>query len=425
MNILSTVRTTEPLDPGGKIRKTKRALGLIIFVMLMDVMGITMLSPVAPQIILRYSNKALMVSMIAVIYASGQFVAAPLIGKLGDRYGRRPVLLLSVLGQSLGYLIFGLGGALWVLFLGRLIGGITAGNLSTAGAYIADVSEPEERARNFTLIGTAWSLGLILGPALGGVFGQISLEMPAVVAAALALVSVLLGIFLLPESLPVEKRQKAPMSLRDYNPIVSIFDMARKPGLGLLLLVNALFSFAFNGASSTSALFVIQKFSAQTWQISLLLILSGVSIAATNTLIVPRTVAYFGEKKSGILSLLGLAVFYAAIFFAPYLWLLFPMHMLASSMNSFIFPVLTTLSAERVEPREVGMLMGVTSAVGSITNIFGPLWAGLVYDHVMRGAPYWMGCFILLISAWTFSRSRTPARIANARNKPGVTLPCA
>jgi MFS transporter, DHA1 family, tetracycline resistance protein len=406
------MNTSEPTDHTEKKRKTRRALGLIFFVMLMDVMGITMLSPVAPQIVLRFSNQALMVTMIAVIYASGQFIAAPMIGKLGDRYGRRPVLLLSVLGQSLGYLVFGLGGALWVLFLGRLIGGITAGNLSTAGAYIADVSEPDERAKNFTLIGTAWSLGLILGPALGGVFGQISLEMPAFVAAALALFSVVLGIFLLPESLPVEKRQKTPMSLRDFNPVMSIFDMARKPGLGLLLLVNALFSFAFNGASSTSALFVIQKFSAATWQISLLLILSGFSIAATNTFLVPRMVAYFGEKRSGILSLLGLAVFYAAIFFAPYLWLLYPMNMLASAMNSFIFPVLTTLSADRVEPREVGMLMGVTSAVGSITNIFGPLWAGLVYDHVMRGAPYWMGCFILLFAAWTFTKARPHIKTA-------------
>jgi DHA1 family tetracycline resistance protein-like MFS transporter len=320
--------------------------------------------------------------MIAVIYAGGQFIAAPLIGKLGDRYGRRPVLLLSVLGQSIGYSIFGFGGSLWMLFLGRLIGGITAGNLSTAGAYIADVSRPEERSRNFTIIGTAWSLGLILGPALGGIFGQFSLQAPAFVAAALALLSVLLGLFLLPESLPLEKRNTSRMSLRDYNPIATIFDMARKPGLGLLLLVNAIFSFAFNGASSTSALFVIQKFSAATWQVSLLLVLSGVSIALTNTFIVPRVIPLIGEKRSGVSS------------------------MLASCMNSFIFPVLTTLSAEQVEVQEIGMLMGVTSAVGSLTNIFGPLWAGIVYDQVMHGAPYWMGALILLVSAWTFSRAK-------------------
>jgi multidrug resistance protein len=344
--------------------------------------------------------------MITIIYAGGQFIAAPLIGRLGDRFGRRPVLLLSVLGQACGYLVFGLGSSLWVLLLGRLIGGITAGNLSTAGAYIADVSRPEERSKNFALIGTAWSLGLILGPAVGGVFGQWSLEAPAFVAALLAFLSVLFGLFFLPESLPVEKRNTGSLSLRDYNPIMSIYDMARKPSLGLILLVNALFSFAFNGAASTLALFVIQKFSAMTWQISLLLILGGVSIALTNTFLVPRVVPQVGEKRSGVLSLIALGVIYVAIFFAPWLWLLYPLQMLASSMNSFVFPVLTSLSAERVQPQEIGLLMGVNSAVGSVTNIFGPLWAGLVYDHVMRGAPFWMGFFILLLSAWTLSSAR-------------------
>ena len=247
--------------------------------------------------------------------------------------------------------------------------------------------------------------------ALGGIFGQLSLEAPAFVAAALALLSVLLGLVLLPESLPAEKRNTSPMSWRDYNPIAAIFDMARKPGLGLLLLVNGIFSFAFNGVSSTSALFVIQKFLAATWQVSLLLVLSGVSIALTNTFIVPRVIPLIGEKRSGVSSLMGLAVAYGVIFFAPGLWMMYPLHMLASCMNSFIFPVLTTLSAERVDVQEIGMLMGVTSAVGSLTNIFGPLWAGIVYDQVMLGAPYWMGALILLVSAWTFSRAKPRPQI--------------
>ena len=389
--------------------KTKRALGLIFFVMLMDVMGLTMLQPVAPQIVLKFSDKAVMVTMVTVVYAIGQFIAAPLIGKLGDRYGRRPVLLLSVLGQSLGYLVFGIGGSLWVLLLGRLIGGITAGNLSTASAYIADVSSPEERGKNFAVIGTSWSMGLIFGPALGGVFGQLSLVAPAYVAAALALLNVVVGYFILPESLPVEKRNTQPMRLRDFNPIIAIVDMIRKPGLGMLLLVQAIFSFAFNGVSSTSTLFMIEKFAAVTWQISLMMILAGVSIALTNTFLVQPAIRAFGEKKTGISSLLGLAFFHTTIFFAPLFWMVFPLNMLASGMNSFIFPVLITLSAERVNHNEVGVLMGVTSAVGSLMNVFGPLYAGLVYDHVMRGAPFWIGAIILVFSAFMLWRN-IPAR---------------
>ena len=256
-------------------RKTKGALGLIFFIMLMDIIGLLFLAPVAPYIVRRYSDQALMVTLITVIYAAGQFFAAPLMGKLGDRYGRRPVLLLSLLGQGLGYIIFGVGGALWVLFLARVIGGITGGNLSTATAYIADISKPEERVKNFTLIGIAWSLGLILGPAMGALFGQISLEAPAYVAAALSFLNVLLGIFLLPESLPKDRRETTPMHLRDFNPIVAIVEMARKPGLGWLLIVTCLFNFGFNGITSTSSLFMIDKFNAQSWQIGLMMALGG------------------------------------------------------------------------------------------------------------------------------------------------------
>lgn len=295
----------------------KRSLGLIFFIMLMDVVGITLLSPVAPYLVRRYSNEALMVTMITVLYAGGQFIAAPLIGKLGDRYGRRPVLLVSLFGQAIGYLIFGLGGSLWILFLGRVIGGITGGNLSTAAAYIADVSRPEERSKNFTLIGMAWSVGLILGPAAGGILGQFHLGAPAYTAAALSLLNVLMGIFILPESLPKERRETAPLRASDFNPIVSIFEMARKPGLGWLLIVTCLFNFAFNGINSTSTLFVIEKFSAQPWHLSLLLGLAGIAVGVTTFVLVPRLVPRFGEKTVATASLIGQSFFDIAIFFVP------------------------------------------------------------------------------------------------------------
>lgn len=377
----------------------KGSLALIFFVMLMDIIGITILSPVAPKIVLRYSDSAMMVTMITVIYAGGQFVAAPLLGKIGDRIGRRPVLILGMLGQAVGYVVFGIGGSLWMLFLGRLIGGITSGNISAANAYIADVSKPEERSKNFAMISTAWSLGLILGPMLGGIFGQLSLEAPAYVAGSISFVNAILGFLLLPESLPPERRERSHLRLRDSNPIASIFDMARKPGLGLLLIVNALFSFAFNGNSSTSALFLIEKFKAETWQVSLLMVGAGVAIALSNTFLVPRWMPRFGERLSGIASLLLLAITSVTIFFVPIVWLVLLVNMFFGAASSFIFPSLQILSIDRVSPREVGQLLGVTSAVGSLMNIFGPLWAGFVYDNIMMGAPYWMGSIIFIIAA--------------------------
>jgi MFS transporter, DHA1 family, tetracycline resistance protein len=383
----------------------KRSLVLIFFVILMDIIGITLLSPVAPKIVLEYNSSAVMVTMVTVIYATGQFFSSPLLGRIGDKVGRRPVLLVSLVGQSLGYFIFGVAGSLWMLFLGRLIGGITSGNISTSSAYIADISKPEERSKNFAMISTAWSLGLILGPAMGGILGQINLRAPAIAAGVITLINVILAYFLLPETLPKEKRDTTPLRPRDYNPIASIGDMARKPGLGSLLLVYALFSFAFNGINSTSALYMIQKFAAETWQISVMMIMSGISIALANTFLVPRWVPRIGERKSGTSGLLGLAVFSTSVFLAPFLWLAFILNMLGSAMSAFIFPSITTLSVGFVSPREVGQLLGVISAVGSLMNIFGPLWAGFIYDHVMMGAPYWMGGIILVVAALMLFRT--------------------
>ncbi len=376
----------------------------------MDVIGITILNPVAPFIVRRFSSAALMVSMITIIYAAGQFVAAPLMGKLGDRYGRRPVLLISILGQGIGYLIFGLGGNLWILFLGRLIGGITGGNLSIATAYIADISKPEKRSKNFTLIGMAWSLGLILGPAAGGFLGQFSLAAPALIAAGLSLLNALFCFFMLPESLPKVQRRTSPIRANDFNPIISISEMARKPGLGWLLIVSSLFNLAFNGINSASAVFMIQKFNARVLHVSILTMSAGVACAITNFMLVPALVKRFGEKASAIGSLLGQGVINLAIFFTPIFLPIFLLNMLTACFSSFTFPTLTTLCTEQVPHREIGLLMGVTTGLGSLMNVFGPLWAGGVYDHVMAGSPYWMGAIILAFSGLMLMRPNGPKK---------------
>jgi DHA1 family tetracycline resistance protein-like MFS transporter len=385
-------------------KKTRYALGVIFSIMLMDIVGLTGLNPVAPKIVAHYNGAALAYSLVTVFYAAAQFLATPLMGKLGDRYGRRPVLLFSLFGQVIGYAIFGLGGALWVLYLGRILGGITGGNFSTASAYIADVSKPEERAKNFTLIGIAWSLGLIVGPAAGGAIGQVNTAAPAFVAAALSLLNILLGYFLLPESLPKERRSTVPLRLRDLNPAAAIADMARKPGLGSLLVIFCLFNFAFMGINSTSALFFIKKFALSSGGLGSLMALGGMSLASVQLLLIQRVVKRFGEKRVCISSLVGQIIGNLAIFFAPALWLIFPINMFVSAVTGFTFPTLTTLVTSRVQHREIGLLMGVTTALGSLMNIFSPIWAGIMFDRVMVGAPYWIGAGILLLAALLLTR---------------------
>jgi MFS transporter, DHA1 family, tetracycline resistance protein len=392
---------------------TKAALGLIFAILLLDVVGISMLYPIAPYLVLRYSDDALMVTLLTVIYAAAQFVAAPLLGKLGDIYGRRPVLLVSLLGSAIGYAIFGIGGGLSILFLSRLIDGITAGNQSVAAAYIADVSAPEARVKNFTLIGTAWGVGLVIGPAASAALGQWRLDAPAFVAAGLSLLGATMGFFWLPESLPAPQRETTPWRLADLNPLGAMAIFIGRPGLGKLLLAISLFNLAFQGANSVETLFLIEKFAAQPWQVGALVVIAGGTITLVQHLVKPL-VARYGEQGTASGSLFLLALGALAICAAPALWPIYPINMFRNIMSGLVFPTMGALMARYAAPREQGSLMGVNTALGSLMSILGPLWAGAAYEHLMPSAPYWMGALIFTLAACLLvqapARVRVPAR---------------
>jgi MFS transporter, DHA1 family, tetracycline resistance protein len=212
-------------------------------------------------------------------------------------------------------------------------------------------------------------------------------------------VNVLIGFLILPESLPKERREATPIRPGDFNPITTISEMARKPGLGWLLGVWCLFNFALNGIGSISSLFYIDKFDVQPWQVGSILVFGGAALAVVQFLLVQRLVSWFGDRVIAISSLVGQAICSLGIFLSPAFWLVYPINMINSAMSGFTFPTLTTLNTDRVTTREMGLLMGVTTALGSLMNIAGPLWAGLVYDRVMPGAPLWMGAFVYALAA--------------------------
>lgn len=389
-------------------RSTKATRGLIFAILLLDVVGLSLLYPIAPYIVLRYSSDAFMVTLLTVIYAAAQFCAAPVLGNLSDRYGRRPVLLVSLCGSAVGYIIFGIGGALWILFLSRLIDGVTAGNQSVAAAYIADISTPETRTKNLTVIGMAWGIGLIIGPAIGAILGQWRLDAPAFTAAALSLLAAGFGFFLLPESLPAAQRASTGLHIGDLNPFGPMRLFIGRPVVGRLLLVLCLFTFAFQGINSIETLFLIKTFAAQPWQIGALLVIAGVTIVLVQQIVLPL-VARYGEQGVARASLFWLAFGALAMCVVPDLWLIYPLHVVRNIMSGLVFPTLGGRMTNCVAPSEQGSLMGVNTALSSLMTILGPLWAGAVYDNIMPSAPYWMGAGVFVLGACVLAQA--PVRL--------------
>lgn len=378
----------------------KGALGFIFSVVLLDIMGVGLLMPIQAYIVRQYSKDALMVAMIPILYAAAQFIAAPLLGKISDRIGRRPVILYSLAASAIGYLIFGIGGALWVLFLSRLIDGFGAGSASTAGAYVADVTQPHDRAKNYGFIGMAFGLGFIVGPTLGGLLSQINLNAPVYAASILSVVASVVGFFILPESLPIEKRETKPLRLTDLNPFTAIIDMLRRPMMRGLLLAQLLYFFVFHGNNNMLSVFLIDKFNAQPWQIAIVFGASGLVMGLTQGTLVATLVKRFQEKKLTIYGLVIQAGAAICLITAPVLWMSYPVAMFNSVGTGLVWPTFGAMLANGVSSDEQGKISGISTALGSLMSILGPLWAGITYDRIAPVAPFWMSVALFIFAGF-------------------------
>ena len=243
-------------------RPPTQAMIVLLAAAFLNTIGVGIFLPVLPFIVQQYVREqgslAISVGWLASIYAICQLVAAPVLGALSDRYGRRPILLLCLLGSALGYALFGLGGALWVLFAGRIIDGLTGGNFSILSAYLADLTEPEDRGRYFGMVGATAGAGFIVGPALGGYAARLGYSAPAYLAAAITALSLLWGLLFLPESLPATRRAER-ISLSGFNLFGQLRDALGMPQLRWLLLATFLFSLPFAILQSTVAVLIIDR----------------------------------------------------------------------------------------------------------------------------------------------------------------------
>ncbi len=378
--------------------KSRSPLVIIFITVFIDLVGFGIIIPVLPLYAQKYGPSETVIGLLLAVYSVMQFIFAPILGKLSDKVGRRPVLLVSLIGTSIGFLTMGLANTLWLLFLGRIIDGITGGNISTAQAYIADVTPPDKRSSAMGLIGAAFGLGFIFGPALGGALSHISLAAPLYFAAALAAANAIALYFLLPESLSEEHRASAGRA--------SIAEIFRESGNWQLGVVFATYFFgtvAFAMLTAIYTLFAVQRFDLKPNHIGYIFASQGIIGVIIQGGLLGRLIKAVGEKILAVTGTFLLAASMLALPLANNITML----LLASSGiaigNSFVTPVLNGLASKSVNAAWQGRVLGVLQSVASLARIIGPALGGFLLtmdtkDFHYGRTPFWTGAAIMVIA---------------------------
>jgi DHA1 family tetracycline resistance protein-like MFS transporter len=359
------------------------AVAFILVTLAIDALGFGIVIPILPELVrtlsgLSRSQASFAMGASVAMFAFAQLFAAPLLGGLSDRFGRRPVILLSVTGMAANYLLLAWAPSLPWLYLGRLLAGATAANVSTATAYIADISPPELRARRFGLIGATFSFGFVIGPALGGWLGAMDLRLPFMVSAALAGCNALYGLFVLPESLAPEHRQA--FQWRGANPISALHLLTRDAVLKRLALAWACMWFGIGAIQTVFVLSTGLRFGWGPQQNGGALALVGVSGALVQIFLVRRATAKLGERGAAMLGQGASVVAYLGLAFAPVAWVLYPA-IIVNALGQLANPAVRSLISARAGPDNQGHVMGGLSVVEGLTAIVSPVLASVLFSQ--------------------------------------------
>jgi DHA1 family tetracycline resistance protein-like MFS transporter len=391
------------LSARSKIGGGSRAI--LFFTVFIHLLGFGIIIPLLPYYAERFGASGLTVGLLTTSFSLAQFLFAPIWGRLSDRIGRRPVLLGSLILTGLSYLVFAVAGSLPVLFVSRIFAGVAGATLSTAQAYIADTTTPENRTRGMGLIGAAFGMGFIFGPAMGGILSRWGFSVPAYAAAGLALTAFLFALALLPESLPPAERAAAA---RRRLRATSFREALRRPVIGIVLGLFFVATLCFSGMEAILALFCERFFRWGPHQIGYLFAYVGIVAAVLQAGIVGRLAKRFGERalvRAG-LALMG-AAFVTAGVVPPLAIFLVTMGVIAIG-SGLITPSLSGLVSVATPPDEQGGILGIYQSLGSLGRAVGPFLGGLVYDMVAPGAPLWMAGAVLLVAA--IAAARIPVR---------------
>jgi DHA1 family tetracycline resistance protein-like MFS transporter len=393
------------------IKNRKAAIGFIFITLLIDVTGLGLIIPVVPKLIedlLHTSNiskVALFGGLLTFSYAIMQFLFAPVLGNLSDKYGRRPILLFSLLGFGLDYILLAFAPSIGWLFVGRIIAGITGASMTTASAYIADISTPETRAQNFGMIGAAFGLGFIVGPMIGGLLGEMGPRIPFLVAAGLALLNAAYGYFVLPESLDVSNRRA--FDWKRANPISSLKNLSRFPAVAGLIVSFFLIYVASHAVQSNWSYFNIEKFKWSPKMIGISLAVVGVLVSLVQGVLVRVVNPKIGNEKSVYVGL-GLYTIGLVLFgLASQSWMMF-VFLIPYCLGGISGPGLQAIISGTVPANEQGELQGSLTSIISITSIVGPLvmsnlfafFTGPIAPFYFPGAPFMLAAVLMLLSCF-------------------------
>ena len=390
--------------PESQPRSSNGSLLLIFVIAVLNTASATIVMPVTPFIAQRFVHNpaalGLWVGVLASSYSLCALLAAPALGALSDRVGRKPVLLACLIGSAIGFVIFGIGGALWVLLLGRVIDGLTGGNISTIFAYLADVTPPAERAKRFGLAGAITGVGFMIGPAIGGLLAQFGLSAPVYVAAGITLLTAAIIAFALPESLHIEHRTSS-FSLTDVHPFRSIGDALKRPHLRPLLLGVLFLSIPMAGLQTNMGVFAKDTVGWGPAQVGILLFCVVISDIIVQGGLLRVLLPRIGERGVVFAGLIGQGVGYAIMAvvgaFLPLPWLFITGGLLFSAAEGGTGPAISGLISNSVSHREQGWVMGGLQSMNSAARVIGPLLAGALYAGIGHSAPYWFGLAVIAV----------------------------
>jgi DHA1 family tetracycline resistance protein-like MFS transporter len=370
---------------------------LVLFaIVLIDLIGFGLVIPLLPFYGTHYGASAAEVTQLMATYSLLQLFVAPIWGRLSDRYGRRPILLLSLAGSIVSYLWLGFADALWMLFAARAMQGACAGNIAAAQAYIADITTPETRAKGMGIIGAAFGFGFIIGPALGGALAgpdplNPALEVPAFVGAGLSALAFLGTLLFLKESLPEELRRKAVRTGR----LRAIGDALRRPDLRLLIGLYFMIIFAFAGMETTFALWAAQQFGWGPSSVGYLFAYVGILGAIIQGGLIGRLTRRFGEERLLLAGTVCLLLGLLGIPLASRVPYLYAATGLLSVGMAMAQPSINSLISRRAGAHQQGEVLGVSQSAGSLARVLGPLVAGFLFASFGRNAPYFGGAAVL------------------------------